>query len=652
MFSLFRALKVRYKLLILFGVLALSMIFTTGREFYFFLKFDENFSAQQRIRELHTQVSLLSIHFNKQTEYLKQLNKTDNEASLQNTYYLYQNEVNSILQILAMIDELLINTEWSNDLEPHTAAIHNLSIQLASVHQVSLKSFVENVYRIKLELMQASEYDIYQKDQRIGTFEMKINSVIEQADTNLREMTSLVDKFIQYTSDKYDSFLISLRIWTLLLWIFGLTLLFFLTLEIGRTISKPIIRINEELEEISRGNIPPMFVPRSTDEIAQLYNSSNAIKDRFLAIRQIAHEIGNGNFHSNIDVNFEDGSDMRNTLDRMKQSLAKYASEREMQKVKDDIRNWQAVGLAKFSDILRLSSADFKSTSDKLVSELISYLDVNQVGMFIRNDSDPEQVFLELLSWYAYDRKRIRQKKVLPGEGLIGITFIEGNTQYLQDLPTDYLEINSGLGNAQPSHLLLIPLRFDNSVLGVLELASFHEIEAFKIEFLESLAQNIASAITTNNVNLRTRDLLSLANKQSGELKEKQEILMESNKDLAAQIEADHLIKNYNDVLKSILYESGYFISFHAQTGHIEEINKNMGILLGLNNLDDSLHMSEFVHQYKKFVVEISRLKQGKANFMDIKFITMNKTEVEKKCIIHPYSNNINSKVCIIYFHE
>jgi GAF domain-containing protein len=95
----------------------------------------------------------------------------------------------------------------------------------------------------------------------------------------------------------------------------------------------------------------------------------------------------------------------------------------------------------------------------------------------------------------------------------------EKDTIYLTEVPQGYCSISSGLGEASPSSILIVPLKIEEQVLGVVELASFKEYQGYEIEFVEKIASNIASSILSIQTNEQTLRLLTASRQQAEELK-------------------------------------------------------------------------------------------------------------------------------------
>ena len=116
--------------------------------------------------------------------------------------------------------------------------------------------------------------------------------------------------------------------------------------------------------------------------------------------------------------------------------------------------------------------------------------------------------YLELLSAYAYKRKKCIDKKIEIGEGLAGQSFEEGKTIYLTDIKTDHYDIQTGLGKSQPSCLLIVPLKEEERIEGIIEIASLKELDTYQIEFVESIGSSLASSLGAGKSNQKSKKLL------------------------------------------------------------------------------------------------------------------------------------------------
>ena len=170
----------------------------------------------------------------------------------------------------------------------------------------------------------------------------------------------------------------------------------------------------------------------------------------------------------------------------------------QMQLVKeqDQIRIWTTEGLSKFGEIIRKYQDNFDKLSESLISNVVNYVGAKVGGLFILEEEE-SKTFLQLRAAYAYDRKKYLSKTVEIGEGIIGQCYLEAQTIYMAKVPNNYLSITSGLGGANPSSLLVIPLRTNEKIEGVLELASLKPFKPHEIEFLEKLGELLASSIVT-----------------------------------------------------------------------------------------------------------------------------------------------------------
>src|SRR6056297_3621270 len=97
-------------------------------------------------------------------------------------------------------------------------------------------------------------------------------------------------------------------------------------------------------------------------------------------------------------------------------------------------------------------------------------------------EDDEGNNFLNLKSAFAFDRKKFMERKIPLGDGLVGTCAIEKQSIYMTDIPEDYMEVTSGLGDSNPDCLLIVPLKIEEEVMGVVEIASLKKFEDYQIE--------------------------------------------------------------------------------------------------------------------------------------------------------------------------
>ncbi|GAA2487176.1 HAMP domain-containing protein [Streptomyces gobitricini] len=130
-----------------------------------------------------------------------------------------------------------------------------------------------------------------------------------------------------------------------------------------------------------------------------------------------------------------------------------------------------------------------------------------------------------------------------PGETLIGTAAEEKRTIQV-NVPPGYLRISSGLGEAAPAHVIVLPVLFEGKVLGVIELASFQPFTQIQRDFLNQIAEMIATSVNTISVNTKTEVLLKQSQElteqlreRSAELESRQKALQDSNAELEEKAE-------------------------------------------------------------------------------------------------------------------
>ncbi|MFJ6721963.1 HAMP domain-containing protein [Streptomyces sp. NPDC091259] len=121
-----------------------------------------------------------------------------------------------------------------------------------------------------------------------------------------------------------------------------------------------------------------------------------------------------------------------------------------------------------------------------------------------------------------------------PGEGLIGTVAEEKRTILVENTPPGYLKISSGLGEAPPAHVIVLPVLFEGKVLGVIELASFTPFTQIQKDFLSQIAEMIGTSVNTISVNSKTEVLLKQSQEMTEQLRERSDELENRQKALQA----------------------------------------------------------------------------------------------------------------------
>jgi PAS domain S-box-containing protein len=260
----------------------------------------------------------------------------------------------------------------------------------------------------------------------------------------------------------------------------------------------------------------------SSQKSAKLAEESKRVE----TLSTFIESVSAGNYNIELQQSSDDDN-LIGTLVSMRDKLKLNAEE-------DRRRNWATTGLAQIGEILRATNTSTTELYDNIIRFIVKYTKSNQGGLFILNDDEENDKFLELVGCYAFERKKFLTKKIAIGNGLVGQCFLEGQTIYLLEVPVEYVNITSGLGGTNPNAVVLVPLKVNEKVYGVLELASFSKYQSYEIELVEKLAETIAATISSVKVNETTRMLLERTQQQAEEMKSQEEEIRQNMEELEA----------------------------------------------------------------------------------------------------------------------
>ncbi len=312
-----------------------------------------------------------------------------------------------------------------------------------------------------------------------------------------------------------------------------------------KSLRESIRKPKEMLEKLSVGQLPDTE-SLTLNELRVIIDASNKLTKGLKKSSEFAKEIGDGNFEMDYEP-LSENDILGNALVGMRDNLKKYT-------LNERLQSWSNTGYTRISDILRNSNNNKEITSTEVLITLIKYLDANQGAIFIYDEVDKQ---LEMLSAYAYDRKKYIKKTLKPGEGLAGQVLLEGETVYLKEVPEDYIQIRSGLGGASPKNILIVPLKNEKGIEGVLELASFKIFEPYMIELVEKIALNIAVTFANSKNVEKTNQLLQDTTEMTQIMKAQDEEMRQSMEELhTTQEESKRREKEYLKEIENLKNEN------------------------------------------------------------------------------------------------
>lgn len=394
--------------------------------------------------------------------------------------------------------------------------------------------------------------------------------------------------------------------YTILVFILGVLLQALAIWRISKYITSPIKETTAVLNTLAEGDIDikRKVIINTGDELEEMARSSSRMIDGLNLTEQFAREIESGN----LDAEYAPLSQkdaLGKALLAMRKSLVETKQAEAKRKKAEERQNWATQGIAMFGEVLRQHNDNLNELSYLVIKNLVSYTSSIQGGIFIVNDNDPSNIVLEMTACYAYDRRKFLNKTIQPNEGMVGRCYIEGKTIFMRDIPQSYIKVTSGLGEENPSSLVLIPLRSNDTTLGVVEIASFNEYEPYQVEFLEKIGQNIAITLASVKMNIRTSELLVKTQQQAEEMRAQEEEMRQNMEELhatqeemerkrAEQDDVQNQLLEDKSILNSLLNESPDLIFQKDVSGRYVRVSRSMVSFFNVESVDDILQRTDY----------------------------------------------------------
>jgi HAMP domain-containing protein/CheY-like chemotaxis protein/signal transduction histidine kinase len=261
---------------------------------------------------------------------------------------------------------------------------------------------------------------------------------------------------------------------------------------------------------------------------------ANSLTGQVRAITDVAIAVTTGDLTRSITV------EAKGELDELKRNINQMISNLKETTERNQEQDWLKTNLAKFSRMMQ-GQKDLEAVSRLIMSELTPLVGANH-GAFFLMDQETNAPLLKLIASYAYKARKQVSNRFRLGEGIVGQSALEKKPILLTGVPDDYITISSGLGEAPPRNIVVLPVLFEGEVKAVIELASFMPFSQIHQLFLDQLTESVGVVINMISANMRTEELLEQSQNltqelqsQSQELQSQQEELRRTNAELEAQ---------------------------------------------------------------------------------------------------------------------
>lgn len=287
----------------------------------------------------------------------------------------------------------------------------------------------------------------------------------------------------------------------------------------------------ELFEELERNNREYLFNPGTSLEVA---DEREVINNSIVNFKRAAHFISEVSA-GNLQVDWEELSEQNKRLNEKNLAGELVHMREKMKELKreDAKRLWVTEGQAKFSEIIRSSQHDLQLLCDQAIGFIVKYLSAQQGAVYLLRENGDE-AYLEMAGCYAFDRKKYVEKRIEVGQGLVGQVYLEREAAMITEVPQAYTHITSGLGEATPGCLLVVPLQHNEKVEAVIEVASFDIYEAYQLEWLNKIGEIMASTLISIKTTEKTQELLLQFQDQTEQLRAQEEELRQNMEEMEA----------------------------------------------------------------------------------------------------------------------
>jgi HAMP domain-containing protein/signal transduction histidine kinase/CheY-like chemotaxis protein len=357
------------------------------------------------------------------------------------------------------------------------------------------------------------------------------------------------------------------------------------------------------------------------------------------AISEVASAVTKGDLTQMIRVEAKgEVEELKDTINQMIANLKETT-------LRNQEQDWLKSNLAKFTQMLQ-GQKDLNTVTRRILSELAQVVNAQQ-GMFyiLEQDEDAPDEKLKLFSAYAYGEELNTTKEFALGQGLVGQVALQKERILLTNVPKDYIKIGSGLGEAAPVSVIVLPVLFEKEIKAVIELASFENFSQTHLDFLSQLTESIGIVLNTIETNTRTEQLLEQSQslteelrRTNEELQDKAHLLVKQKEEVEAKNkEVEEARRSLEEKAEQLQLTSKYKSEFLANMSH--ELRTPLNSLLILaqqlyenregNLTEKQVRYAKTIHscgddliQLINDILDLSKIESGyiSTDFINVRF--------------------------------
>jgi signal transduction histidine kinase/HAMP domain-containing protein/ActR/RegA family two-component response regulator len=266
-----------------------------------------------------------------------------------------------------------------------------------------------------------------------------------------------------------------------------------------------------------------------TDNVNQL---ASALTSQIRAIAEVSTAVTRGDLTRSITVQAQ------GEVAALKDNINQMISNLRGTTLKNTEQDWLKTNLAKFSSMMQ-GQRNIVSVGQLIMSELTPLVDAQHGGFYMMENNDKGDQVLNLVASYGFTSRKSLANSYKVKESLIGQCAFEKKRILLSDVPESFMVIATGLGEAAPRSVVVLPVLFEGDVKAVIELASFTQFSANHLTFLDQLMDSIGVILNMISSSMRTEELLQELKRsnaeleaQASELNEKAQLLEVKNNEV------------------------------------------------------------------------------------------------------------------------